>query len=266
MNDMYAAFQKTVLDYYKLHARTLPWRINTSPYSIFVSEFMLQQTQVPRVIEKYNQWMHIFPTIDDLANAEFTTILTYWQGLGYNRRALYIHKAAQYFQDKHHSQIPSTYEELLPTPGVGNATANAILAYAYNLPVVYIETNIRTVYIHHFFENRSDVSDKELLPFIENALFTENPRQWYWALMDYGTHLKKEVGNISMRSKHYKKQSAFKGSLRQLRGQILKQILIEGSIPYPTSSREQQAAEGLLKEKMIISKNCRLYPGDNSPL
>jgi A/G-specific adenine glycosylase len=225
-----ANLQKLLLamqEYYAGHGRhDLPWRHpepdgSFDAYKIMVSEIMLQQTQVPRVIPKYLAFLQEFPTLDALAAADLAVVLRAWQGLGYNRRAKFLWQAAG--QAAQAGGMPQTLEGLVALPGVGHNTAGAIMAYAYNQPVVFIETNIRTVYIHHCFHDTTDpVNDKLLLPLIEQSLDRDDPRSFYWALMDYGSHLKQTVGNASVRSKHYAKQSAFHGSRRQLRGKVLR--------------------------------------------
>jgi A/G-specific adenine glycosylase len=220
-------FIDTVWEYYKQHARhDMPWRQSDNKgtfdvYHILVSEVMLQQTQVSRVMDNFPQFLQKFPTASHLADAPLAEVLIAWQGLGYNRRAQYLHMAAQRFRTKK----VWNYEDLVACKGIGANTAAAVVVYAYNTPRVFIETNIRTVFIHHFFPERTDVHDKELLPIISATLSKELPREWYWALMDYGSHLKKTVGNTARRSKHYAKQSPFEGSARQLRGKILRQLI-----------------------------------------
>jgi len=225
-------FQEIVWEYYRAHQRkNLPWRQNINDinfgYRLLVSEMMLQQTQVNRVVDKFNQWMEVFPTISNLANASFDEVLSAWSGLGYNRRAKYLQESAIIILSEPGGQIPREISKLVALPGVGQATAAAIVVYAFNLPLVFIETNIRTVFIHHFFPDIAQVSDAQLVPLIEQSMDKENPREWYWALMDYGSFLKQSVGNVSQNSKHYKKQSRFEGSARQLRGSVLKLLLIK---------------------------------------
>jgi A/G-specific adenine glycosylase len=191
-----------------------------------VSEIMLQQTQAPRVIKKFESFMKRFPDWNSLAKAPTIEVLKEWQGLGYNRRALNLQRLAQSINGK----LPNTYEELLELPGIGPNTAGSVLAFAFNIPHPFIETNIRTVFIHFFFKNsRGKVHDKKLMPLIEEALRDKrnqkNPREWYYALMDYGCYLKQTEINPSRKSKHHVKQSKFKGSNRELRSHILKLIL-----------------------------------------
>ena len=182
---------------------------------------MLQQTQVQRVIPKFEAFLAQFPDVATLADAERREVLIAWQGLGYNRRAKYLHDAAQCIQTQ--NSFPRSLHELVQLPGIGPNTAGAIMAYAWNERVVFIETNIRTVLFYHFFEDAQDVTDAELRCVLEQVLVDESPREFYWAMMDYGSWLKSKVKNNSQ-SKHYTKQSTFKGSRRQVRGQILKQL------------------------------------------
>lgn len=220
-----AQFKNIITRYYLNHKRDLPWRKNSNPYRIMVSEIMLQQTQVSRVAVKYREFLKAFPNFHSLATASVTNVLKLWSGLGYNRRALYLKQAAEIVIKKYKGRLPSDPNLLVSLPGIGKNTAGAIMAYAFNKPSVFIETNIRRVYLHHFFPNHDDVEDGELIPIIERTVNKENPREWYWALMDYGTHLAVTIENPNRRSRHYNKQTKFEGSLRQVRGKLLKFIL-----------------------------------------
>lgn len=192
---------------------------------------MLQQTQVARVQQKFAGFIRKFPTVQDLAASPLGDVLEQWSGLGYNRRAKFLWQAAQKIAQDFGGNVPGSQEALVSLPGIGPNTAGAILAYAFNEPVVFVETNIRTVYIHHFFADHPDaVSDTELRTIIARTVPPENPREWYWALMDYGTHLKATVGGQLERVKHYKPQSRFEGSRRQVRGNIIKLLLQHGRL------------------------------------
>ncbi len=241
--------QADVLSYYHDFGRhDLPWRLpdkdNTfDPYKILVSEMMLQQTQVSRVIEKYQQFLARFPTLKNLATAELADVLRQWSGLGYNRRAKYLHDTARAVQHMSRSQLPETCSELVELPGIGPNTAGAILAYAFNQPSVFIETNIRTVYINRFFQTEQAVSDQVILELVARSLEGVEPRQWYWALMDYGSYLKQSIGNPNSASKHYTKQSKFEGSRRQLRGQIVRLL---NERPYTFAELDNLVADNRL--------------------
>jgi A/G-specific adenine glycosylase len=219
--------QTIVWDYYKNHGRhDLPWRApepdgSFDPYKILVSEIMLQQTQVPRVIPKYHEFLRRFPTFTALADASLGDVLRVWNGLGYNRRAKFLWQAAQRVVAEYGGQMPSAQAELVALPGVGVNTAGAVLAYAFNQPAVFVETNIRSVFIHHFFADQQGVTDKQIAELVAQTMSVD-PRTWYWALMDYGTYLKQTSPNLNSASKHYVKQSQFEGSRRQVRGHVLR--------------------------------------------
>jgi len=242
-------FQKKVWDYYKKHGRQLPWRETDDPYCIVVSEIMLQQTQVGRVLVKYEEFVKRFPSWSTLSCASVADVLHAWQGLGYNRRALALKKIAERVEDEFGGELPKDAEVLKTFPGIGPATASSVAAFAFNIPTVFIETNVRSVFIHFFFsarggfspqpeadelqaqkdgqaalggEGHRQIHDKELLPLVEQTLDKKRARKWYWALMDYGTMLKEKHTNPSRRSAHHTKQSSFKESNRFIRGQIIK--------------------------------------------
>lgn len=237
MDDKVEDFRRTVWGYYKTHGRhDLPWRIPEAgggydAYKILVSEMMLQQTQVGRVIPKYHLFLKQFPSFEALAAAPLGDVLRAWNGLGYNRRAKFLWQCATQVASDYQGQLPETSAELVKLPGIGINTAGAVLAYAFNKPALFVETNIRTVFIHHFFADEQGVSDRQILDLVAQTL-PDEPRPWYWALMDYGSFLKQTVGNLNTLSKHYTKQSRFKGSKRQIRGQVLRLL---GERPYSGS-------------------------------
>jgi A/G-specific adenine glycosylase len=204
----------------------LPWRFVDDPYAVYVSEAMLQQTQVARVIKHWPRWMAAFPTIDALAAADPSEVLARWQGLGYNRRALAMKKTAEICAQCYSGAMPRSLDELQALPGIGPATAAGIMAFAYRAPSVYIETNVRAVFIHEFFADaEGTVSDRQLFPLVERTCSVDDPRGWYYALLDYGCYLKQSVVNPSRKSAHYSRQSAFEGSRRQKRAFILREVL-----------------------------------------
>lgn len=217
-------FRRTIWSYYKKHGRSLPWRKTRDPYKILVSEIMLQQTQVSRVVPKYESFLRKFPTVEALAKAKLEPVLAEWQGLGYNRRALFLKRCAEVVARDFGGKFPKDFEKLRSLPGIGPATAGDLMVFAWNIPVVVIETNIRSVFIHFFFAEKEKVKDVELVPLIEKTLDQKNPREWYWALFDYGAHLKRKE-NPSRRSAHHVKQSRFTGSYRQKRAAVLREIL-----------------------------------------
>jgi A/G-specific adenine glycosylase len=216
-----AAFQQAVLSHYREHGRDLPWRRTRDPYRILVSEVMLQQTQVGRVIDKFDVFIGRFPDFATLAAAPLIEVLSHWKGLGYNRRALYLKEIARVIMEQHSGRLPDSAGELVKLPGIGKNTAGAIVAFAFNYPSVFIETNIRSVFIHHFFGDTTLITDARIIPLVEQTLFREDPRTWYWALMDYGSMLKGRAENPGRKSAHHTRQSPFKGSDREIRGAIL---------------------------------------------
>ena len=224
-NQAIIQFQTTIYEYYKTHERKLAWRYCEDPYYVVVSEIMLQQTQVDRVIHKFEQFITAFPTLEKLANARVADLLAVWQGLGYNRRALGLQFFAQRVYKEYGGIIPDDPELLTTFKGIGKATAASICAFAFNKPTAFIETNIRSVYIHCFFSGASEVKDTDILPLVEQTVDQTDPRSWYYALMDYGVMLKKKHKNPSRKSAHYVVQSRFEGSDRQVRGLILKLLL-----------------------------------------
>jgi A/G-specific adenine glycosylase len=223
-------FKTTIWDYYKKSGRhSLPWRHTKKPYEILVSEVMLQQTQVSRALIKYPDFLKAFPTVQTLATAKTADVLKVWQGLGYNRRALFLKKAAEVIVKDFSGIFPQTAEELESLPGIGQSTRGAIMAFAFGIPTIFIETNIRAVFLHFFFRKSSSIHDRNVLALIKQTLDQKNPRDWYYALMDYGLHLKQTVPNPSRKSAHHAKQSPFKGSQREIRSRILKFVLSTGT-------------------------------------
>ena len=237
--------------------RSMPWREDTRAYYVLVSELMLQQTQVPRVVPKFEAFIERFPDERTLAKASLADVLRMWQGLGYNRRAKFLHEAAKMIVEEFGGVFPQNQADILRLPGVGKNTAGAIRAYVFNMPSIFVETNVRTVYIHHFFADNFAVDDKEIIELLEDTIDRKQPRQFYQNLMDYGSWLKAQgVRNISQ-SRHYKKQSPLKGSVREVRGQIIK-ALSAGSMNSDAlrsvigaDERFDAALAGLLHDKLV---------------
>lgn len=219
-------FKKIIWSFYRENRREMPWRNAPDPYKILVSEIMLQQTQVSRVLKKYPEFIRAFPTAKALAKAPLKRILSVWRGMGYNRRAIALKKIADKIMKEYSGVVPNDPVILEKFPGIGKNTAGAITVFAFNKSTVFIETNIRRVFIYHFFKHRSEVGDKEILTLVEKTLDKKNPREWYYALMDYGAMLVRKVTNPNRRSKYYTKQKPFKGSNREVRGLII-QVLLE---------------------------------------
>ncbi len=178
----------------------MPWRFSPSPYRVLVSEIMLQQTGISRVMAKYGAFLRAFPSLRRLAQASVADVLAAWKGLGYNRRALALLKTARIICENHRGRVPRSLDELVALPGIGQATASAVLVYAFNMPVAFIETNVRRVFLHFFFPGETQVSDARILPLVESTMDRENPREWFYALMDYGTMLAAAGENANTRS------------------------------------------------------------------
>lgn len=257
-------FQNTLRSFYKKEGRhTLPWRRTRDPYKILVSEVMLQQTQVSRVVEFYTKFTKCFPTVDALARAHLSEVLKVWQGLGYNRRAKMLHDAAKTVVAEHNGRIPRSYTELLGLRGVGEYTAKAVRVFAWNEPEVLIETNVRTVFIHHFFPKKKSVADSDILVVVKQTLDTKNPREWYAGLMDYGAHLKRILPNPSRKSATHTKQKVFKGSNREVRGVIVRTLSQKPTavtslyaLPFDRARIDQQLM-ALTKEGLIERRRAR---------
>ena len=267
-----ASFAKTVWAYYSKYGRhNLPWRKTTNAYRIAVSEVMLQQTQVARVKDHYKRWLKAYPSLQALAKAPFKDVLAHWQGLGYNRRAKHLHTMARELAKNRHT-MPTNAAGLEALPGVGEYTAGAITAFAFNKPGVFLETNIRTALIYHFFPREKKVSERKLKAVLEQCLqevarARANPREWYWALMDYGAFLKKTVGNSNRQSTSYTKQSAFEGSRRQVQAAIVKYLVGQKGPVTKSELREKIERNGyslgelllVLEREGIISQTKKGY-------
>jgi A/G-specific adenine glycosylase len=255
-------FRSAVWKYWNENGRhDLAWRKTADPYRIMVSEVMLQQTQVSRVKEKYAEFLKKFPNVRALARAPLSDVLKVWSGLGYNRRGKYVHDSAKMIVEKYKGRVPKDVEDLRELPGMGPYTSSAVRVFAFNLPDALIETNIRAVYIHHFFPKSKQVSDRSILLMATRAGADQDPRTWHWALMDYGVHIKRLHQNPTKRSVHYVMQSKFDGSLRQVRGSILK-VLTNGEhgdlalaqkLPFD-GSRIRQALNGLARDGLVQSE------------
>ncbi len=255
-------FQTLILQKGQEHYREMPWRSKPTEYYVLLSEIMLQQTQVVRVLVKFEEFIQAFPTIESLAAADFYEVLQHWSGLGYNRRARFLHQTAQAIVEQ--GSFPRTVEELEKLPGIGVNTAASILVYAFNQSEVFVETNVRTVFIYMFLPNETEKIDEKILrSLVEQTVYKENPRKWYWALMDYGTQLKKTEGNFNRLSKMHTTQSKFEGSNRQKRAQILRLLLKKGVCSQEFIAHSLQISEALTakllatlsKDNMIRKSN-----------
>lgn len=245
-------FKKIIWRYYKENKRDLPWRSTTNPYRIIVSEVMLQQTQVSRVLTKYTEWLKVFPDFESLASASLHEVLSVWSGMGYNRRAKYLREIAKIVVKDYKGKLPSDIDTIDALPGIGYATACSVICFSFNIPTVFIETNIRRVFIHFFFKDQTGIDDKDILDLVSACVDSKDPREWYYALMDYGAMLGRLKNNPNRRSRHYVKQSTFIGSRRQIRGEILRHLVQHGVIKndaFPKSILIEMEKEGFIKAK-----------------
>ena len=271
MTAMIDSFVKHVLDAGSRHYRDFAWRSTCDPYAILLSEVMLQQTQVVRVIGYYDAWLERFPSLDALAAADTAEVLAAWQGLGYNRRALALKRLALEVSEQKQGVLPANYEELQKLPGIGPATAAGVMVFAHNCFAPYLETNVRSVVLHELFADKDEVCDKEIMAIVEQAVkYLEaqsckagqplaDARTWNYALLDYGAWLKKAFPNPSRRSKHHTRQSRFEGSFRQKRAALLREILNGAPQNAPELAEScklgladtERALDALLKEGFI---------------
>lgn len=256
-----ASFRKRVFAFYKKQGRTLPFRKTTDPYAIAVSEFMLQQTQVSRVVPKYEAWLELFPDWHMLAEASRVSVLKAWSGLGYNRRAIYLHELAKRVTQEFQGEFPRSESDLMGIPGLGPYTRKAILVFAFNLPLAAIDTNIRRVLLASF-SLPPTTTPAELQYLAERVLPRRQSRVWHHALMDYGA-MKLTAQKSGVRS--LARQSKFDGSLRQVRGAIVR-LLSNGDRKTPsalimetgfTQEKISQALDALMQEGMIQSSRNR---------
>lgn len=260
-------FKKAVLRHFAASGRHhLPWRKLQTPYRVLVSELMLQQTQVDRVVPKFNAFTKRFPDWKRLAAASLPQVYGYWQGLGYNRRAKYLRDAAKLVRAAG-TDLPNDEAFIRSLPGVGPYTAGAVRAFAYGEPAPFIETNIRTAILYNFFPDDRTVSDAELLAILEQLkpVKGKRARDWYAALMDYGAHLKRQGVKLNSKTRGYAKQSKFEGSLRQVRGAMLRELAGGGkskaALKKKIGRKESdidRALLGLSKDGLVL-KRGRIY-------
>ncbi len=249
-----AIFQSIIWNFYNEQGRQFPWRQKYDPYRVVVSEIMLQQTQTHRVVAKFEQFLDTFSNFDALASASLRDVLSVWQGLGYNRRGMYLHQIAQKVVDEYGGQLPDNPEILVTFSGIGKATASSICAFAFNKPTLFIETNIRAVFIHFFFQGQEKIHDDAIMPLVAASVDHGNPRLWYYALMDYGVMLKRMTINPSRKSAHHAKQSKFEGSDRQIRGAIIRELTIAPRASVDELLARMQKDEDRVKK--IITQLC----------
>ena len=260
-------FRNLVWKHYREQGRhTLPWRRTTDPYRILVSEVMLQQTQVERVILYYATFLKRFPNVPALAQAPLKDVLLVWQGLGYNRRAKMLHEAAKVVVRDYKGKMPQDAATLRSLPGIGPYTASAVAVFSHNADELLIETNVRTVITHHFFPTAQTVTDAEVLTVLEQVYPKGRAREWYAALMDYGSYLKRTGTRVNTKAKGYTKQSTFKGSLREARGAILRELLqgpmrkakLLRTLGSDRKAQLQEALTKLIQEELVASEGAMI--------
>lgn len=268
-------FQRLILTHYRKQGRkNLPWKKTRDSYKILVSEVMLQQTQVSRVLPKYREFLRSFPSLKNLAAAPNAKLLRVWQGLGYWRRARYLKLAAQAIVKNYEGKFPRDPKTLKTLPGVGPCTAGAVACFAFGSKEPFIDTNIRRVYLHFFFQKKKNVADKDILKIAQRTLYRKDPRTWHYALFDYGATVLKDR-SINRRSKHYTKQSQFTGSFRSFRAHVMSLLLKNSCHSLPkekvtrslesflqASNSQFKAGEilkSLTKDNLIKQKTARYY-------
>jgi len=257
-------FQKKILSWRTKNRRNMPWRKTSDPYKILVSEVMLQQTQVSRVVPKYREFLKEFPTLKAVAETSNANLLRVLRGLGYWRRARFLKATAQTILKKYKGVFPKEPEVLERLPGIGRYTARALACFAFNNPETFIDTNIRRVYLHFFFPNRKNVSDKEILKIAQKCLYSIShgrrkesitAREWHYALFDYGAMALKDKA-INKRSRHYAKQSRFEGSFRSFRTSIMRFLLDQPKQKATTNKIKRMLRKGgspYPSEKLLVS-------------
>ncbi|MCU0412235.1 MAG: A/G-specific adenine glycosylase [Bacteroidetes bacterium] len=177
-----ALIQRRLLRWYRRHARPLPWRRTKNPYRILVSEVMLQQTQVSRVLQKYPDFLRRFPTLQRLAASSPADVIRAWQGMGYNNRALNLHRLARLAAERYHGRLPGTPDDLIGLPGIGRYTANAVACFAFGASVATVDTNVRRV-LSRVFPARLN-ADPWLVA--ERVLPKRSAYDWNQGLMELG--------------------------------------------------------------------------------
>ncbi|OGG11577.1 hypothetical protein A2Z00_05085 [Candidatus Gottesmanbacteria bacterium RBG_13_45_10] len=237
-------FQSTIFRWWETNKRDLPWRHTHDPYNILVSEVMLQQTQVPRVIAKYREFIERYPTVNSLALASPGSVLRAWKGMGYNRRALYLQKAARAIVERYKGIFPRNEQELRELPGLGTYTARAILVFAFKQNVSMVDTNIRQIITHYFF-NDSPQKEKVIQITADQLLPKGKSWEWHQALMDYGAL---KFHEVKMKRPEQSRGTTipFKNSNRLFRGRIVDRL------------REED-----IKERKLIDEFASLYKKDD---
>jgi len=214
-------FRQKIFDFYQLNGRSFPWRKTTDRYAVMISEIMLQQTQADRVVPRFEEWLQHFPDITHLSSAPLREVLSLWSGLGYNSRAVRLHRCAAIIRDSFSGIVPSRPEILKTLPGIGEYTSRSIPVFADNLDTAAVDTNIRRIIIHEF-TLPEDIAPAQLQKQAEALVPTGRSREWHNALMDYGSL---ELTSRKTGIRPLTKQSKFQGSKRWYRGKLIKELI-----------------------------------------
>jgi A/G-specific adenine glycosylase len=259
-------FQRMIFSWWESHRRDLPWRKTHDPYRILISEVMLQQTQVSRVLPKYEEFLTLFPDVQVLAGATVASVLRAWKGMGYNRRALYLHKTAQVVMSEHKGVFPMIESELLKLPGLGIYTVRALLVFAYKKDVAMVDTNVRQIITHYFFSG-----EKQSATVVQKIADSLVPKglswEWHQALMDYGALAMSRIKPKSPQSR--KKAIPFRESNRFYRGRIMdllrENTREENELVYEIATRYNKSEdlvevilEGLVSEGLVVKKSTKI--------
>ena len=256
-------FRRKIWTFYRAHRRDLPFRRTTDPYCITVSEIMLQQTQVDRVVPYYERWVARWPDWQALATASKQQLLAEWSGLGYNRRAIFLGRMAEAVVRDHGGRLPDTPHALRSLPGIGEYTSHAILIFAFNRPLVAVDTNIRRVVLHEL-QLPADTEDTEIRQIAAQLLPRGRARDWHYALMDYSSlALPKRLEKTPPKST----QSRFAGSQRQIRGEIIRRLTNQRSVAIRVVAKHlgrtltdvQRAAETMVRDQLVTVRQGRVF-------
>ena len=219
-------FQNRIFSWWARNKRDLPWRHTHDPYTILVSEVMLQQTQVSRVIAKYEEFLYFFPDVYTLSHATAAKVLRVWRGMGYNRRALYLRKAAKMVVEKWKGEFSESERQLSTLPGVGTYTARALLVFAFKKQIWAVDTNIRKIITHFFFKGKPQ--KESVIDDVAQQLVPENKSwEWHQALMDYAALRLRDVKRPFAQGKFSKKlrrSIPFRETNRFYRGRIVDRL------------------------------------------
>jgi len=257
-----AEVHRALLEWYEPRKRAYPWRVRPTPYRVLVSEVMLQQTQAARVVAPYRSFLRRFPSVRALAAAPRGDVLRAWSGLGYNRRALALSDMARAVVRDHGGRIPSDPDALQGLPGIGPYTAAAVASLGHGRPEPLVETNVRRVLGRVAVGGAGAADPKHMDEIASVWLDREHPSEWNQALMDLGREVCRprprcetcpirsrcrSAGRVTV-SPAVRRQSAFEGSLRQVRGGVIEELRGRGSSSLGSLARSLGASPGRVAE------------------